>query len=362
MRFARLAAGIVFALAALAPLNRAVTQPRSGAVQADARAEVAAALYAASATQAASERAADARLSQARAEIETLRARGAGARAELISAQERYVADLAARDRAYAQEIAVFRGAVENIAATPEGVALLAQRRPGHLAAVRRLLIGLAQARNAAIEQRANIERAANTRAVAAIALDDSTKDEATTEEVIALYQEVTRLDPGVHWDWVELGRLYVDAGNLPAARSAAERAAQTAGDDRDRSVALEALGNVLVAQGDLNAARARYEESLRIGQSLAAADPSSASLRRDATISQSKLGGVLFAQGDYAGAQSHYDQSLTTLRRLERGGDSSAFLRRLVLANLGSQGDIAYARGNFAGALSLWEEALSLA
>jgi hypothetical protein len=36
--------------------------------------------------------------------------------AELTSAQETYVAELAARDRAYSREIAVFRRAVKDIA------------------------------------------------------------------------------------------------------------------------------------------------------------------------------------------------------------------------------------------------------
>ncbi|TKB91410.1 MAG: hypothetical protein E8D41_10785, partial [Nitrospira sp.] len=90
----------------------------------DPRAEVAAALYAASATQAAVERAADAILRTLRKEIEALRTQvrtGAAQRqADLTAAEEKYVAALASRDRVYAQEIAVFRKTVEDIAATPE--------------------------------------------------------------------------------------------------------------------------------------------------------------------------------------------------------------------------------------------------
>src|SRR5438445_7967573 len=72
--------------------------------QADPRAEVAAALYAASATQAAAERFADQKLRAQRVQIERLQTRvRAGApnvkalQVELVSAQEKYVADLAAR-------------------------------------------------------------------------------------------------------------------------------------------------------------------------------------------------------------------------------------------------------------------------
>ena len=91
----------------------------------DARAEIAAALFAASATQAAAERVADAKIRLQRKEIEELRGKvragDAQRKVELTAAEEKYVAALAARDRAYAQEIAVFRKAVEDIAATPEG-------------------------------------------------------------------------------------------------------------------------------------------------------------------------------------------------------------------------------------------------
>lgn len=77
----------------------------------DAHSEVAAALYAASATHDAAERLADARL----------RAGDAKLQARLTAAPQAYVAALSARDRAYAQEIA----------ATPEGLAALARFNAG---------------------------------------------------------------------------------------------------------------------------------------------------------------------------------------------------------------------------------------
>ena len=99
--------------------------PTGTLAQVGARAEVAAALYAASATQAAGERVADAKVRAQRREIDELRtqvrAGAAQLKATLTAAEERYVAALAARDRAYAQEIAVFRAAVEDIALTPAG-------------------------------------------------------------------------------------------------------------------------------------------------------------------------------------------------------------------------------------------------
>lgn len=268
----------------------ALAQSGGAIARVDARVEVAAAVYSAAATQAASERAMDAQLRAQREEIERLRARGEQSRAMLAEAQERFIADLAARDRAYAQEIAVFRAAVEDIAATPEGAAALARFNAGDELGALAVLDQLVDAREQARQTRVNVETAAERRRVATLALEARARGRLDTRAVITRYEEVTRLDPGVHWDWVELGRLYRDAGRLPDARRAAERAAQTAENNRDRSVSLDAVGEVLLAQGDLAGAQARYAESLAIRQALAAADPSSASLQRDVWTSMWRL------------------------------------------------------------------------
>ena len=97
------------------------------------------------------------------------------------------------------------------------------------------VLDNLRAARDAARQKRADIESAAEGRRIATLALEARNRGKLTTAEVIARYEEVTRLDPGVHWDWVELGRLYTDAGSLPAALRAARSAADTAENDRDR-------------------------------------------------------------------------------------------------------------------------------
>ena len=127
------AGGLAVVLASLL-----LSSPLAHCAEVDARAEVAAALYAASATQAASERLADAKLRAQRKEIEQLRekvstngAETANLRSELTSAEEKYVAALAERDRAYREEIAVFRSAFQNKASTPEGAAALARFNAG---------------------------------------------------------------------------------------------------------------------------------------------------------------------------------------------------------------------------------------
>jgi hypothetical protein len=260
----------------------------------DPKAEVAAALYAASATQAAAERAADAKLRAKQKEIEALRSQvQAGAaqhQAELTAAEEKYVAELAARDRAYAQEIAVFRKAVEDIATTPEGLAALARFNAGDEPGAITVLDQLRAAHDAARKKRADLESAAEGRRIATLALEARTRGKLTTAQVITRYEEVIRLDPGVHWDWVELGRLYTAGGNLPAALQAAQAAAKTAADERDQSVANDAIGDVLVAQGDLPAALTAFRASHAIFETLAKRDPGNSQWQRDLIVSYVKL------------------------------------------------------------------------
>jgi tetratricopeptide (TPR) repeat protein len=120
---------------------------------------------------------------------------------------------LSERDRTYAQEIAVFRKAVQDIAATPEGAAALARFNAGDEVGALAVLDKLRAARDAARQK-----------------------------EVLARFEEVTRLDPDVHWDWIELGRLHQANGQLALARRAAEQAARTAGGERDKIAANVAL------------------------------------------------------------------------------------------------------------------------
>lgn len=288
---------LALSLLLTAPLPAFAQTPTGRPTPVDARAEVAAALYAASATQAASERLMDARIRTQRAEIDRLRTQvrtnAAGAaqiQAALSEAQEKFVTDLAARDRAYAQEIAVFRSAVEDIAATPEGAEALKQFNNGDEIGALEILDKMSTARDAARKKRADIESAADKRRIATLALEARTKGKLTTAQVIARYEELTKLDPGVHWDWVELGRLYEAAGNLAGALRAANRAAETAADDRDRSVAFNELGDVLVAQGDGPGALAAYRKGLAIREALAARDPGNAGWQRDLIVTLAKL------------------------------------------------------------------------
>jgi hypothetical protein len=100
----------------------------------DAAAEVAAALYSASATRAALDKAADGKVRALNARIVAPLAQVKAGRArqqELTALQNDLIAQLAARDRAYGEAIAIFRRDVTDIASTPEGADALARFNNG---------------------------------------------------------------------------------------------------------------------------------------------------------------------------------------------------------------------------------------
>ena len=188
-----IAAAIVLAWGSMSPAG---AQPSP----VDIHSEVAAALYAASATTAAIEKASDAKIKAEQAAIAALTAQVKAGdlrhRAELAAAEERFVAELAEKDRAYAQAIAVFRGAVSDIASSPSGAAALARFNAGDEAGALSVLDQLRAADDASRQKRADIESAApgppHRRPGPGGARPGGKVTNAS--KVIARYQNVTRL------------------------------------------------------------------------------------------------------------------------------------------------------------------------
>ena len=141
----------------------------------------------------------------------------------MVAAQESFVAELAANDRAFAETIAVFRGAVTDIASTPPGAAALERFNNGDEVGALAILDRLRAANDRMRQKRADVESAAEGRRIAALALEARTRGKLTTSEVIDRYQEVVRLDPGVSGDWVHLDRLYKIALRMEDARRAVD-------------------------------------------------------------------------------------------------------------------------------------------
>ncbi|HYO58473.1 tetratricopeptide repeat protein, partial [Archangium sp.] len=118
------------------------------------------------------------------------------------------------------------------------------------------------------------------------------------------------------------LGHLYFIRGSLISARNAfsqaleiaqrlAEREPDSARWQRDISVSLNNLGDVLRAQGNLEEALRSFFQSLEIAQRLAARKPNNTQWQRDVSVSFERVGDMLRAQGNLEEALRYFSQSL---------------------------------------------------
>lgn len=331
--------------------------------------EVAQTIYGAASTQAAFEKATSPQLRELRDQIEVLRAQVAGvggdatdARVALLAAQTRFISELARQDRGFAEAIMQFRNSVVDIAATAEGAAALAQYNAGDEIGALAILDRLRAANDVARQTQSNLASAAEARRIARLALDARRKGKVTTAAVIARYEQVTVLDPGVFDDWKELSRLLDHAGRLPDAARAIANASKVAQSEQERSLALSDLGNILLTQGDRFGAAKAFNEALVIDRKRAAADPSDAEARRALAISNEKIGDVLVEQGEVAEASKLYAADLMIVRELAAANPSDPRAQRDLMVALHRFGDTCIGLGDFAGASKAYAEALAIA
>jgi tetratricopeptide (TPR) repeat protein len=282
-------------------------------------------------------------------------------RTTIAALQENFVAQLESRDRESEQLIAAFRGAITQIAMTPQGEAVLQRYAAGERTDALRELDVLIEARAKARQVQTDLETAADLRASATLALRSRTLGELNTEKVIARFERVTRLDPGFHRDWIELARLYTDAGRLEDARRAAELSAKTARDPRSRLAASNELGSVLVTAGQLPLARSRYEESVTIAQQLVETSAGDQSALRDLSVAREKLGDVLLWTMDTKAAQAHYEGSLSIRQQLAARNPTDVAKYDLSMGLI-KLGDVLFVSAKPAEARVRYEAGLGLA
>ena len=82
--------------------------------------------------------------------------------------------------------------------------------------------------------------------------------------------------------------------------------------------MSLEKIGDVLVAQRDLDGGLESYRASRVIAERLAKADASNSGWQRTLLVSHIKVGGVLDAMGDTNAAIAAYEASLAIAQSLE--------------------------------------------
>jgi Tetratricopeptide repeat len=225
------------------------------------------------------------------------------ARDEIAKQRQELVAALAQRDRTLEAELRAYREAVTAIATSPDPKTqeLLRRYANGEQREALAESDVLADADLAARRKASAIASAAKRRPWAILAIQAHDNGKVTLEEVIQKFEKLTQLDPGMTWDWIVLGRLYREQGRLDESQKVAQLAYTSlsgGGNERDRSVVLNELGNIAVQAGDLQDAKARYEEGLGIRRTLAKDDPTSAETQRDLSISLEKLGDIAVQAG----------------------------------------------------------------
>ena len=152
----------------------------------------------------------------------------------------------------------------------------------------------------------------------------------------------------------VALCRFWAVRGHYAEGRQWAGRALAAA-KERDRVGGTEAsavqaralfgAGYLAYNQSDYEAARAAYEESLRIQRQLGN--------RQGVATMLDNLGNVAYEQGDYGGARSLYEESLALARQL---GNQQG-----IASCLGNLGNVAHERGDYASARALHEECVAI-
>ncbi len=172
-------------------------------------------------------------------------------------------------------------------------------------------------------------------------------------------YEAARELEPNDFWTLVYLTRIYHLSARTAEALTFANLSANAALTEREHSVALNEIGDIQVARGDLTAALTAYGEGLVIARHLAE-DETNAGAQRDLSVSLNKIGDIQIARGDLAAALTAYEGSLAISRRLAEN-ETNAGAQRDLSVSLNKVGDIQVARGALAAALTAYEEGLSI-
>ena len=289
-----------------------------------------------------------------------------GERDGIAKQRQELVAALAERDRALAAEVRAYREIVTGIATSSDPLKQKALQRfaDGDQRKVVDELREIAAVNRAARIKAAYIAEAADLRPAAWLALQAYDNGKMKLEEVVQFYKEITRLDPGIPWDWIVLARLYSAQGRLVEGRKAAQSAQKRlrgVDDAQDRSMVLNLLGRFAWEAGDFKEAKAWFEEGLGISRKLAQAKFRAAGAQYALSEILSNLGAVAMDEGNYPAAKVRFLESLGVQKMLVQAIPSlvgaqhrlSECLRYLGMLSL-ETGDLPVAKARFEESLSI--------
>ena len=352
----------------------------------------------------------EARLKGARAQADAAKGDARAAHAALALARADYAnlaAQIVRKDPAAQADVIAYQAQADTVAAqaSPEKLAALQRFADGDRVGAWPIIQALT---DAASKSAGPAQQARDLRQLAQLRDVMRAHGEATSAEVLDLYDRAAALDPSHFRTQVERARLARELGDLTRARSAADQALKVAAADPERATAQRLIGEiasdqhdyatakpsldaalaifqrlaandptptgqnevawVLQDKGDLlvltsafDAARDAYSDSLAIRQRLAAANPTNAALQDYLTSVYQRLGDLAEKVGDLKSARGDFEAGLAIRQRLSAADPSNTDLQYYVSAFLRRLGDLAEKQGDLAGARKAYEDCLAI-
>ena len=126
-------------------------------------------------------------------------------------------------------------------------------------------------------------------------------------------------------------------------------------------SVSYNKLGDVAIAQGDLEAAARAYRDGLAIRSKLADSDPRNSQWQRDLSVSYNKLGDVAIAQGDLKAAARAFRNDLAIAIKLANNDPRNSEWQRDLYVSYWLLADLAEQSNQSKEARGYWQKAFDV-
>jgi serine/threonine protein kinase/tetratricopeptide (TPR) repeat protein len=124
----------------------------------------------------------------------------------------------------------------------------------------------------------------------------------------------------------------------------------------------LKAEGDRLRSQGDLNGAKAKYQQSVEIAEKLAGQTPIDTTWQRNLAAGHNAVGLILSDQGDWTGAKAQYQTAFEIARKLTNQDSSNTLWQRDVGISYNRLGNAFLALGDLSGAKAQYQNWLEIA
>jgi tetratricopeptide (TPR) repeat protein len=171
---------------------------------------------------------------------------------------------------------------------------------------------------------------------------------------------------PADFWGWIRRGDNWIVVGSLANAKQAFESARELAEKETEYSheisLALIRIGDVYIAEGNINSGLKYFRDSLAIADRLAKADPGNAGWQRDLSVSYDRIGDVQVKQGALTDALQSFRDSLAIRDRLAKADPGNAGWQRDLSVSYDRIGDVQVAQGALTDALQSFRDSLAIA